>query len=130
MRRLYGCIPYRISLHGADRIGNLSAGNSLWIGVTVLGLHLVLLNVLYPKFLGGRLRLNPVAYDCPAGLGITMGGHWASTGDSYHREYEDCVRSRRVGEAVGRVVRRERRRERAAGKGRRLGLEFPGFGEF
>jgi len=104
----------------------------MWIGVTVLGLHLVLLNVLYPKFLGGRLRRAsiPWRYDCPAGLGITIGGHWASTGDSYHREYEDCVRSRRVGEAVGRVVRRERRGERAAGKGRRLGLEFPGFGEF
>ena len=42
-------------------IGNLSVGSFLWIGVTVLSLHLVSLNVLYPKFLGGRLRLNPLA---------------------------------------------------------------------
>ena len=27
----------------------------------VLGLHLVALNVLYPKFLGNRLQLNPLA---------------------------------------------------------------------
>ena len=31
------------------------------IVVTVLGLHMVALNVLYPKFLGNRLQLNPLA---------------------------------------------------------------------
>jgi predicted PurR-regulated permease PerM len=29
--------------------------------VTVFGLHLFALNVLYPKFLGSRLKLNPLA---------------------------------------------------------------------
>jgi len=29
--------------------------------LTVLGLHLFGLNVLYPKFLGSRLQLNPLA---------------------------------------------------------------------
>jgi predicted PurR-regulated permease PerM len=33
----------------------------LFIFLTVLGLHLFSLNVLYPKFLGNRLRLNPLA---------------------------------------------------------------------
>jgi predicted PurR-regulated permease PerM len=33
----------------------------VWIALTVFTLHIVSLNVLYPKFLGGRLRLNPLA---------------------------------------------------------------------
>ena len=33
----------------------------LTIVVVVLGLHLIALNVLYPKFLGNRLQLNPLA---------------------------------------------------------------------
>jgi predicted PurR-regulated permease PerM len=33
----------------------------LLIALTVLGLHLFALNVLYPKFLGSRLQLNPLA---------------------------------------------------------------------
>ena len=42
-------------------VGNLSVHLMLWVGVTVFSLHIVSLNVLYPKFLGARMRLNPLA---------------------------------------------------------------------
>jgi predicted PurR-regulated permease PerM len=42
-------------------IGHLTLMNVVWIAITVVALHLVSLNVLYPKFLGSRLRLNPLA---------------------------------------------------------------------
>ncbi|MBV9180379.1 MAG: AI-2E family transporter [Acidobacteria bacterium] len=42
-------------------VGNLGLNLMVWVAVTVLTLHIVSLNVLYPKFLGGRLRLNPLA---------------------------------------------------------------------
>lgn len=41
-------------------ISNLSLSTMLWVAVTVFSLHIVSLNLLYPKFLGGRLRLNPL----------------------------------------------------------------------
>ena len=42
-------------------MGHLESGNAVAIVMIVLGLHLVALNVLYPKFLGNRLQLNPLA---------------------------------------------------------------------
>jgi predicted PurR-regulated permease PerM len=42
-------------------LGHAGSGGILSIMVIVLGLHLVALNVLYPKFLGNRLQLNPLA---------------------------------------------------------------------
>lgn len=42
-------------------LGVIHGSSILLIGVTVLGLHLFALNVLYPKFLGRRLQLNPLA---------------------------------------------------------------------
>ena len=42
-------------------VGYLTWPNVVWIALTVFTLHIVSLNVLYPKFLGGRLRLNPLA---------------------------------------------------------------------
>ncbi len=42
-------------------IGQIHSGAIIAIVVTVLGLHLFALNVLYPKFLGSRLQLNPLA---------------------------------------------------------------------
>jgi predicted PurR-regulated permease PerM len=42
-------------------IGQIDSGDVFVIAVTVLGLHLLSLNVLYPKFLGNRLKLNPLA---------------------------------------------------------------------
>jgi len=41
-------------------IGHLHSGGIIIIAVTVLGLHLFALNVLYPKFIGRRLQLNPL----------------------------------------------------------------------
>lgn len=45
----------------AASIGNLRGTNILIIVLTVLGLHLFSLNVLYPKIIGRRLQLNPLA---------------------------------------------------------------------
>lgn len=42
-------------------LGQLDAGDLLVVIFTVLGLHLFALNVLYPKLLGSRLKLNPLA---------------------------------------------------------------------
>lgn len=42
-------------------LGQVHGTGLLLIGATVLGLHLFALNVLYPKFLGKRLQLNPLA---------------------------------------------------------------------
>jgi predicted PurR-regulated permease PerM len=42
-------------------MGRINSGDAVVIVMIVLGLHLVALNVLYPKFLGNRLQLNPLA---------------------------------------------------------------------
>ncbi|HZP17303.1 MAG TPA: AI-2E family transporter [Terriglobales bacterium] len=42
-------------------VGHLSLAAIVWIAVTVFTLHVVAFNVLYPKMLGSRLRLNPLA---------------------------------------------------------------------
>jgi predicted PurR-regulated permease PerM len=42
-------------------LGQVGGGGIVAILLTVLGLHLFALNVLYPKFLGSRLQLNPLA---------------------------------------------------------------------
>jgi predicted PurR-regulated permease PerM len=42
-------------------LGVIHGSVFLLIALSVLGLHLFALNVLYPKFLGSRLQLNPLA---------------------------------------------------------------------
>jgi predicted PurR-regulated permease PerM len=42
-------------------IGQLEPGDLVVVVVCVVGLHLFALNVLYPKLLGSRLRINPLA---------------------------------------------------------------------
>jgi predicted PurR-regulated permease PerM len=42
-------------------VGEIHGSGFLIIFFTVIGLHLLALNVLYPKFLGSRLALNPLA---------------------------------------------------------------------
>jgi predicted PurR-regulated permease PerM len=42
-------------------LGQLEAGDLALVVFVVLGLHLLGLNVLYPKLLGSRLKLNPLA---------------------------------------------------------------------
>lgn len=42
-------------------IDHLTLAKVAWVAVTVFALHIFALNVLYPKFLGSRLRLNPLA---------------------------------------------------------------------
>jgi predicted PurR-regulated permease PerM len=42
-------------------LGHIGSQDLLWISITVFGLHILALNVLYPKILGNRLQLNPLA---------------------------------------------------------------------
>lgn len=42
-------------------LGHIESGDFFLIVATVFGLHLIALNVLYPKVLGNRLQLNPLA---------------------------------------------------------------------
>lgn len=42
-------------------MGHIESGDAVVIVMIVVGLHLIALNVLYPKFLGNRLQLNPLA---------------------------------------------------------------------
>ena len=42
-------------------LGHLTTVTASLIVITVLGLHLIAMNVLYPKILGKRLQLNPLA---------------------------------------------------------------------
>lgn len=42
-------------------ISQLTLPHVAWIALTVFALHMFALNVLYPKFLGSRLSLNPMA---------------------------------------------------------------------
>ncbi len=42
-------------------LGHLTAGAALLIIGVIIGLHLLAMNVLYPKILGKRLRLNPLS---------------------------------------------------------------------
>ena len=58
-------------------IGHLTLVKVIIIGVTVLTLHLVSINVLYPKFLGGRLRLNPLTVTLAL---LVWGWIWGAAG--------------------------------------------------
>lgn len=42
-------------------VGRLSTTEVGWIVLTAFAAHIIAMNVLYPKFLGSRLRLNPLA---------------------------------------------------------------------
>src|SRR6185503_7346098 len=42
-------------------IGNLTVAEAGWVWLTVIASHLIAMNLLYPKILGKRLRLNPLA---------------------------------------------------------------------
>ncbi len=42
-------------------LGHLTTGTAVLVIAAILGLHLIAMNVLYPKILGKRLQLNPLA---------------------------------------------------------------------
>jgi len=58
-------------------LGHVEVGGMATISITVFAMHLVALNVLYPKLLGNRLRLNPLALT----LGLLFwGALWGGIG--------------------------------------------------
>jgi predicted PurR-regulated permease PerM len=58
-------------------MGHVHGAGLLGIVITVCGLHLFALNVLYPKFLGSRLQLNPLAVTLAL---LFWGSIWGATG--------------------------------------------------
>jgi predicted PurR-regulated permease PerM len=61
----------------ASGIGIIHGGDMILICAVVLGLHIFCLNVLYPKIIGGRLELNPLAVT----LGLLVWGWiWGAMG--------------------------------------------------
>ena len=58
-------------------IGHLTVAKIIWIVVTVFSLHLISLNVLYPKILGSRLRLNPLTVTLSL---LLWGWMWGAVG--------------------------------------------------
>jgi predicted PurR-regulated permease PerM len=58
-------------------LGQLDAGNLLVVVACVIGLHLFALNVLYPKLLGSRLRINPLAVTIAL---LFWGSLWGAVG--------------------------------------------------
>jgi len=58
-------------------IGQLEAGDLILVVLSVLVLHLIALNVLYPKLLGKRLRLNPLAVTIAL---LFWGALWGAVG--------------------------------------------------
>jgi len=58
-------------------IGHLTLAKVIWIVVTVFSLHLISINVLYPKMLGARLRLNPLTVTLAL---LVWGWLWGAAG--------------------------------------------------
>ncbi len=58
-------------------LGHLSPDEAFYVVVTVIGLHLIVLNILYPKVLGNRLQLNPLAVTISA---LVWGWLWGAGG--------------------------------------------------
>jgi len=58
-------------------IGHLELADFVTVFVSVFGLHLIALNLLYPKFLGNRLQLNPLAVALAL---LLWGGLWGAMG--------------------------------------------------
>jgi predicted PurR-regulated permease PerM len=58
-------------------LGHLGPDEAFYVVVTVVGLHLIVLNILYPKFLGNRLQLNPLAVTISA---LVWGWLWGAVG--------------------------------------------------
>ncbi len=58
-------------------LGQLDPGGLLLVVLCVVGLHLLALNVLYPKLLGSRLRINPLAVTLAL---LFWGALWGAVG--------------------------------------------------
>jgi predicted PurR-regulated permease PerM len=58
-------------------LGHMVSGDIFVILATVLGLHLIALNLLYPRFLGKRLQLNPLAVTMAL---LVWGALWGAMG--------------------------------------------------
>jgi predicted PurR-regulated permease PerM len=55
-------------------IGHIGSEDFFYVIITVLGLHVIAVNILYPKVLGNRLQLNPLAVTMSALLWAMLWG--------------------------------------------------------
>jgi predicted PurR-regulated permease PerM len=84
----------------AGGVGVVDKAGALFIFVTVIGLHMVTMNVLYPKIVGKRVRLNPLAVNpVTVVLGLDLGSHGPVAGRATRRcamkigcDYVDSLR--------------------------------------
>jgi len=58
-------------------LGQLEAGDLILVAICVVVMHLIALNILYPKLLGSRLRLNPLAVTIAL---LFWGAIWGAVG--------------------------------------------------
>jgi len=58
-------------------LGQLEAGDLIIVVICVIGMHLIALNVLYPKLLGSRLKINPLAVTLAL---LFWGAVWGAVG--------------------------------------------------
>jgi predicted PurR-regulated permease PerM len=58
-------------------LGQLEPGDLVVVAVCVVGMHLLALNVLYPKLLGSRLKINPLAVTIAL---LFWGAVWGAVG--------------------------------------------------
>jgi predicted PurR-regulated permease PerM len=58
-------------------LGQLEPGDLVMVAVCVVGMHLLALNVLYPKLLGSRLKINPLAVTIAL---LFWGAVWGAVG--------------------------------------------------
>jgi predicted PurR-regulated permease PerM len=58
-------------------LGQLEPGDLVLVAVCVVGMHLLALNVLYPKLLGSRLKINPLAVTLAL---LFWGAVWGAVG--------------------------------------------------
>ena len=82
-------------------MGHMESGDPVVIVMIVLGLHLIALNVLYPKVPGQPPAAQSAGGDHgAAGLGMAMGRDGPGAGRPHHRRHENCFRPYRIVEAV------------------------------
>jgi hypothetical protein len=93
----------------AAGFGTLHGPQFITIIVTVFALHVFAINVLYPKLIGKRLQLNPLAVTI-----AVMGRHGPHSGSADHGGHEDRIRQRRFPAGLRSVVRGIENRDKLA----------------
>jgi hypothetical protein len=91
----------------AGSVGIVGKSGAATIVLTVVGLHVVTMHVLYSKIVGKRLRLKPAGGDSLfAFLGVDLGRDGLHTRRTVGGSHQDHLRLRRLAARTGGLVRR------------------------